>query len=54
MAFSQFHSGAGTVDSADFLPLLRRLDDCIAYVAANPQASHGVWCLGPWEMGILR
>jgi hypothetical protein len=25
------------VDSADFLPLLKRLDDCIAYVAANPQ-----------------
>lgn len=37
----QFHSGAGTVDSADFLPLLRRLDDCIAYVAANPQVSAG-------------
>lgn len=33
----QFQSAAGTVDSADFLPLLRRLDDCIAYVAANPQ-----------------
>jgi hypothetical protein len=25
------------VDSTDFLPLLRRLDDCISYVAANPQ-----------------
>lgn len=34
---SQFHTAAGSVDSADFLPLLRRLDDCIAYVAANPQ-----------------
>ncbi|PSC70334.1 conserved oligomeric Golgi complex subunit 3 [Micractinium conductrix] len=34
---AQFHTAAGSVDSADFLPLLRRLDDCIAYVAANPQ-----------------
>lgn len=33
----QFQSTAGSVDSADFLPLLKRLDDCIAYVAANPQ-----------------
>lgn len=33
----QFHTAAGSVDSADFLPLLRRLDDCISYVAANPQ-----------------
>ncbi|KAL4857660.1 Conserved oligomeric Golgi complex subunit 3 [Chlorella vulgaris] len=34
---AQFQSAAGSVDSADFLPLLKRLDDCIAYVAANPQ-----------------
>lgn len=33
----QFHTAASSVDSADFLPLLRRLDDCISYVAANPQ-----------------
>ncbi|KAI3426341.1 hypothetical protein D9Q98_008714 [Chlorella vulgaris] len=43
---AQFQSTAGSVDSADFLPLLKRLDDCIAYVAANPQyadaASYGV------------
>jgi hypothetical protein len=33
----QFQSAGGSVDSADFLPLLRRLDDCIAFVAAHPQ-----------------
>lgn len=33
----QFQSAAGSVDSADFLPLLRRLDECIAYVGSNPQ-----------------
>lgn len=33
----QFHTAAGSVDSANFLPLLRRLDNCISYVAANPQ-----------------
>lgn len=34
---AQFQSAAGSVDSADFLPLLRRLDECIAYVGSNPQ-----------------
>ena len=43
----QFHTGASAVDSADFLPLLKRLDDCIAYVAANPQ-------VGAAAMGIFR
>eukprot|EP00887_Chlorella_sp_A99_P004229 scaffold15.g4229.t1 len=34
---AQFHAASVSPDSTDFLPLLKRLDDCIAYVAANPQ-----------------
>ncbi len=33
----QFHATTPSVDSGDFLPLLKRLDDCIAYIANNPQ-----------------
>ncbi|EIE20882.1 Sec34-domain-containing protein [Coccomyxa subellipsoidea C-169] len=34
---SQFHSGVMAVDSDHFLPILHRLDECITYVASNPQ-----------------
>eukprot|EP00891_Asterochloris_glomerata_P005633 jgi/Astpho2/5633/e_gw1.00079.14.1_t len=34
---AQFHAASLAVDSSDFLPLLQRLDDCIAYVSRRPQ-----------------
>ncbi|GAQ88312.1 oligomeric Golgi complex component 3 [Klebsormidium nitens] len=34
---AQFHSPNLTVNNAHFLPLLKRLDECIAYVGSNPQ-----------------
>eukprot|EP00854_Cymbomonas_tetramitiformis_P013448 gene13448-15892_t len=33
---SAFHSGSLTVAGNHFLPLLKRLDECIAYVNSNP------------------
>eukprot|EP00850_Spirogloea_muscicola_P001883 SM000007S20843 [mRNA] locus=s7:535084:547309:+ [translate_table: standard] len=34
---AQFHSASMTVGSGHFLPLLKRLDECISYVGNNPQ-----------------
>lgn len=33
----QFQSATASLDAADLLPLLQKLDDCIGYVSANPQ-----------------
>uniref|UniRef100_A0A1D1Y860 Conserved oligomeric Golgi complex subunit 3 n=1 Tax=Anthurium amnicola TaxID=1678845 RepID=A0A1D1Y860_9ARAE len=39
-----FHSSSMNVGSANFLPLLKRLDECISYVENNPQyAESGVY-----------
>ncbi|GFR40890.1 hypothetical protein Agub_g1542 [Astrephomene gubernaculifera] len=35
--YAQFTAAQVSLDSEQFLALLRRLDDCMAYVAANPQ-----------------
>eukprot|EP01025_Chloroclados_australasicus_P038139 TRINITY_DN3909_c1_g1_i10.p1 TRINITY_DN3909_c1_g1~~TRINITY_DN3909_c1_g1_i10.p1 ORF type:complete len:390 (-),score=43.57 TRINITY_DN3909_c1_g1_i10:253-1422(-) len=34
---TQFHSNSVSVDSDQFLPLLEKLDECLAFVAGNPQ-----------------
>jgi len=34
---AKFHSASLAVESEDFLPILRRLDECIAYVTMHPQ-----------------
>ncbi|KAK9825230.1 hypothetical protein WJX74_002000 [Apatococcus lobatus] len=34
---SHFHAASLAVDSTEFMPLLKRLDDCITFVTANPQ-----------------
>ncbi|KAK9817306.1 hypothetical protein WJX72_012420 [[Myrmecia] bisecta] len=34
---AQFHSASLAVESDHFLPLLKRLDECITYVTSNPQ-----------------
>jgi hypothetical protein len=35
--FQQFHAAQLSLDNEHFLPLLKRLDECIAYVSSNPQ-----------------
>merc|ERR1711915_1161394 len=41
---TQFYASNMSVGSAHFLPLLKRLDECISYVANNPQyADSGVY-----------
>lgn len=42
LAASQFASAAAAPDSADLMPLLHKLDECISYVAANPQYADAV------------
>lgn len=42
LAANQFAAAAAAPDSAELMPLLNRLDDCIAYVAANPQYADAV------------
>lgn len=39
---AQFAAAVASPDSAALLPLLNKLDDCIAYVAANPQYADAV------------
>jgi hypothetical protein len=42
LAASQFASAAAAPDSTDLMPLLHKLDECISYVAANPQYADAV------------
>lgn len=42
LAANQFASAAAAPDSADLMPLLHKLDECIGYVAANPQYADAV------------
>lgn len=42
LAANQFASAAAAPDSADLMPLLHKLDECISYVAANPQYADAV------------
>eukprot|EP00878_Enallax_costatus_P027744 GHUV01029894.1.p1 GENE.GHUV01029894.1~~GHUV01029894.1.p1 ORF type:complete len:320 (+),score=112.30 GHUV01029894.1:396-1355(+) len=42
LAANQFAAAAAAPDNAELMPLLNRLDDCIAYVAANPQYADAV------------
>jgi hypothetical protein len=42
LAANQFASAAAAPDSAELMPLLQKLDDCISYVAANPQYADAV------------
>jgi hypothetical protein len=42
LAANQFASAAASPDSADLMPLLHKLDECISYVAANPQYADAV------------
>lgn len=42
LAASQFASAAAAPDSSDLMPLLHKLDECISYVAANPQYADAV------------
>ncbi len=35
--YAQFNAAQLSLDSEQFLALLRKLDDCMAYVASNPQ-----------------
>lgn len=43
LAASQFAAAAAAPDSSDLImPLLRKLDECIGYVAANPQYADAV------------
>jgi hypothetical protein len=42
LAANQFASAAANPDSADLMPLLHKLDECISYVAANPQYADAV------------
>jgi hypothetical protein len=42
LAASQFASAAAAPDSAELMPLLQKLDECIGYVAANPQYADAV------------
>eukprot|EP00249_Psilotum_nudum_P016375 c25792_g1_i1 orf=138-2456(+) len=45
-AVTQFYTPAMNVTSGHFLPLLKRLDECISYVGSNPQyADSGVYLL---------
>ena len=37
---AQFHSASLAVDSEDFLPILKRLDDCISYVQSTNKTLH--------------
>jgi hypothetical protein len=39
---SQFAAAAAAPDDADLMPLLHKIDECIAYVAANPQYADAV------------
>eukprot|EP00879_Flechtneria_rotunda_P017545 GHRR01018394.1.p1 GENE.GHRR01018394.1~~GHRR01018394.1.p1 ORF type:complete len:715 (+),score=305.59 GHRR01018394.1:627-2771(+) len=42
LAATQFAAAAAAPDSTDLMPLLKKLDECIAYVAANPQYADAV------------
>lgn len=42
LAANHFASAAANPDSADLMPLLHKLDECISYVAANPQYADAV------------
>lgn len=42
LAANQFASAATSPESADLMPLLSKLDECISYVAANPQYADAV------------
>lgn len=42
LAANQFAAAAAAPDNAELMPLLNKLDDCIAYVAANPQYADAV------------
>lgn len=42
LAANQFASAAANPDSADLMPLLHKLDECVSYVAANPQYADAV------------
>lgn len=42
LAANQFASAAAAPDSTDLMPLLHKLDECISYVAANPQYADAV------------
>jgi hypothetical protein len=42
LAANQFASAAAAPDSAELMPLLQKLDECISYVAANPQYADAV------------